>query len=71
MNIKRWDLFLEEMPAFVWDGWLRWMAQNPDHPSHRDQLLCDIGALSLSERYPDITAKKLMEFRMRDPFQDI
>ena len=69
-NIPRWDLFLEEMPAYAWDGWERWMAKNPDHPAHRDQLLCDIAALLLKVQDCQVTPKQLMEFRLRDPSKD-
>lgn len=55
------------MPAYVWDGWERWMAENPDHPAHRDQLVTDIAALSLREHYETLTAEDLMNMRLRDP----
>lgn len=69
MGISRWDLFLEETPAYVWHGWERWMEENPDHPAHRDQLFTDVAALSLKSEYPDLTSENLMDFRLRDPAQ--
>jgi len=55
------------MPAYVWDGWERWMEANPDHPAHRDQMACDHAALQMAQEGGEITSKQLMEFRLRDP----
>jgi hypothetical protein len=55
------------MPQYVWDGWERWMAENPDHPSHRDQLACDIATLLLRVQGSEIEYDALMQMRMRDP----
>lgn len=68
-GIVRWDTFLDEIPAYVWDGWERWMEKNPDDPARRDQLACDIGSLLLHVQGAKIEAKDLMHSRLRPPYR--
>lgn len=67
MNIRRWDRFLKRMPQYVWDGWERWMEQNPDHPAHRDQLACSLAAIQMQVQGSEIEPENLMERRLLDP----
>lgn len=68
MGIKRWDLFLEEMPAYVWDGWESWMSRNPDHPAHRDQLACNLAAMPMQMEGSKVKPEDLMRIRLGRPW---
>lgn len=69
-RITRWDEFIRDTPAYVFDAWEVWMATNPDHPAHRDQLALDIGTLQAAAAgasFEEGDSQKLFRARLRDP----
>lgn len=58
---------MQETPEFVWEVWQLWMARNPDHPAHRDQLACQLAAMQLETKDVEGATEMLMRLRLRDP----